>query len=148
VQWLRCNAIRLTYFPREATSRISIISSESVKIRKRKSRWVSDFRRACGPRFPLLFSFLSPCPLSSSLFHDACLPHAGMPNSASSQFKERNARRLISKRFLKVGGEKLKAPQAGNADSEFSRWRHERGRAMRLEVFEIVCRASRNINRA
>lgn len=51
-------------------------------------------------------------------------------------------------RFPEVGREKLKAPQAGNADSEFSRWGHERGGAMWLEVFEIVCRASQNINRA
>ena len=39
---------QLMYFPRETITRRSIISSESVKIRKRKSRWVSDFRRACG----------------------------------------------------------------------------------------------------
>lgn len=77
-------------------------------------------------------------------------PHAGAPNSTSPEFKERSARGRETdfERFPEVGGEGLKAPQAGNADSEFSQWGHERGGAMRLEVFEIVCRASRNINRA
>lgn len=54
-------------------------------------------------------------------------PCGGAPNSTSPQFKERSAqeRETDFERFPEVG-EKLKAPQAGNADSEFSRWGHER----------------------
>lgn len=113
---------------------------------------LSPSLRFRGSRYAVLRAPLSSyAPLSLSLFHDVCLSHAGAPNSTSPEFKERSARERETdfERFLEVGGEKLKAPQAGNADSEFSLGGDtERGGAMRLEVFEIVCRASRNINRA
>jgi len=108
----------------------------SPSLRFRGSRYCSpSFLHALSPR---LFFVMPVFPMR------ACRIRHRLNLRKETPGKER----LISKRFLKVGGEKLKAPQAGNADSEFSRWRHERGRAMRLEVFEIVCRASRNINRA
>jgi len=59
-----------------------------------------DFRYRSSPSFYV------------SLFRDACLLHAGAPNSTSPQFKKEatGKERLISKRFSEVGGEKLKAP--------------------------------------
>lgn len=81
------------------------------------------------------------------------------PNSTASQFKERSARERETdfERFPGVGEEKRRGEREGELKAlgrreplirnSLGRDR-KRGGAMRLEVFEIVCRANRNINRA
>lgn len=122
---------QLMYFPRETIPESPLSRRKTWKF---ESGNRDEFRtfdlRFRGSRYRSPFS--SCASTLRFFFHDVCFSHAGAPNSTSSQFKERSARERETdfKRFLEVG-EKLKAPQAGNADSEFSRWGHERGAAGR-----------------
>lgn len=95
---------QLMYFPRETITRKSIISSESVKIRKRKSRWVSDFRLAVS-RFSLSFSsFLLAPPLFVSFFMMSAFPMRVHQIQHRHNLRKEAPRkeRLISRDFSKL----------------------------------------------
>lgn len=154
--------LEMIYFPWERITRKSIISTESVKIRKRKLGWVSDFRRACGSAHAIAFFLLPVLAFSLSLFSLPCFSRRLSFPCGRAEFNTATIwgkKRAVGKRdwFREIWRswrrEKLKAPQAGKrwfgilSLSVGTRARAGAG-AMRLEVFEIVCRASRNINRA
>lgn len=74
----------------------------------------------------------------SFLFHDVSIFRIRARRiQRRLEFKERSARERETdfERFPEVGGKKLKALQAGTADSEFSRWGHERGGADAVRSF-------------